>query len=68
MTSFTEWLLGQADRDDLVGDVARDAQSDPGWPAGAERLASFDEHLSRYGADLDALHEAWSEWRGSPDG
>lgn len=29
---FTSWLLEQRDRDDPVGDLARDAGVDPKWP------------------------------------
>ena len=33
--TFTSWLLDQVDRDDPVGDVARDARDDPNFPSGS---------------------------------
>jgi hypothetical protein len=64
---FKTWLRSQADRDDPVGDLARDALQDRDWPRGAARLATLDEHLYELGAIRDAhvaLWRAWAEWRG----
>lgn len=31
---LSEYVLAQADREDAVGDLARDAAADPRWPKG----------------------------------
>lgn len=61
---FEEWLDRQRDRDDSVGDLARDVRVDPCWPAGC-RIVRLHEHLAWWGACEGAhrsLEQAWREW------
>ncbi|WP_198007301.1 YozE family protein [Nitrococcus mobilis] len=65
---FHRWLLRQADRDDLIGDLATDVASDPLFPRNTESRAKLREHLRRRAADslaLVALDEALREFRAS---
>lgn len=61
---FYRWLTHQLERDDPIGDLARDIKRDSAFPAsGSIRAARL--HLSLYGAcgeALRALDEAWSEF------
>jgi hypothetical protein len=62
--SFGKWLLDQTDRNDRVGDLARDASRDRDWPQ-ARSLRGFQEYLRRRKvgeAVLESLGEAWAEW------
>jgi hypothetical protein len=62
--SFEAWLDRQRDRDDGVGDLARDAHIDPRWPEGW-RIVGLHEHLVSWGACEGAhqsLERAWREW------
>ncbi len=61
---FGTWLLGQAKRDDQVGDLARAAHRDPRFPidGGYEDVS---ERLNKLEADPDmhvALEDAELEW------
>ena len=66
--TFVEWLARQTRRRDAVGDLARDARSDPDWPpAGKPSRAKLRAHLEAQGAipaALAALDVAWDEWDG----
>ena len=62
---FTIWLRAQEDRDDPIGDLARDAGTDEGWPKGPGTIAIFRRHLVRKGASHPArntLGVAWTEF------
>jgi hypothetical protein len=62
--SFSVWLKAQTVRDDRVGDLARDAAQDPGWPV-SWGLQVFMEHLDKHGACCEAytaLRAAWAEY------
>jgi uncharacterized protein YozE (UPF0346 family) len=65
VTSFYPWLLRQADRDDPVGALAREAQQDPAWPTRTDALPRLDRYLSGRGATVatrQALRRAYGEW------
>lgn len=67
MTDFQSWLATQGDRDDPVGDLARDVRADPDWP-GFDDLPVLRGYLRNGGAApeaLDALARAFGEWTAS---
>lgn len=60
-SGFTGWLLDQTERDDPVGDLARDAKTDPNFPNGSpgqvlDYLSSIKAKGAR-GALIEALEE-----------
>jgi YozE SAM-like fold len=63
---FVEWLAGQSNRRDAVGDLARDTRADPDWPPvgkpSRSRLHNYLESCGAIAAALDALDVAWDEW------
>jgi uncharacterized protein YozE (UPF0346 family) len=64
--SFYEWLMKQVDRNDPVGDLARDAKSDNQFPVSATHFGRVLGHLAAMGAGQpakQALQEAWREYR-----
>lgn len=64
--SFFEWLMEQTDRDDPIGDLARDAKSDMRFPVSATHFGRVLGHLAAMGAGQpakQALQEAWGEYR-----
>lgn len=64
--SFLAWLALQAQRDDAVGDCARDMLDDTDWPPEAttlETARAYLESVHASGLAIAALHEAWDEWR-----
>jgi hypothetical protein len=63
--SFTQWLAKHQKRDSPLGDLARDAASDPTWPDAPEKKKYIDylEKINAsYGA-IDALHSAWRSYK-----
>lgn len=65
--TFLQWLSGQTERDDPVGDFARDAQADPDKPTGSSVTEEeFSQYLVDEGAGvrvLRAFWRAWDEWQ-----
>lgn len=64
--TFNRWLKAQMEREDPVGDLARDANEDSQWPARAHKFDAFLEHLDEMNACDNAflaLDHAWNEWR-----
>lgn len=64
--SFLTWLALQAQRDDAVGDCARDMLDDPDWPPTATTFDTARAYLRSVNAShlaVDALREAWGEWQ-----
>lgn len=63
--SFRKWLLEQARRNDLIGDLTTDVKNDSDRPA----FATYEEwhaHLTRRGACKEAkaaLRLAWNEFQ-----
>jgi hypothetical protein len=66
--TFIQWLKQQRDRDDPVGDLARDAASDRRFPR-SNSLVRLQAYLAfdTYAIDLAqiALVRAWAEWQGA---
>lgn len=61
---FTDWLLKQVYRDDIVGDFAKDASIDTRKPRNGIRV--WNQHLKSMRAnDLAflALNRAWEEYK-----
>ena len=64
--SFLAWLALQAQRDDAVGDCARDMLDDPDWPTTATTFETARDYLDSVNASrlaIEALREAWDEWQ-----
>lgn len=64
--SFLTWLALQAQRDDAVGDCARDMLDDPDWPPAATTYPTARAYLESVHASrlaIEALREAWDEWQ-----
>lgn len=64
--NFTEWLAKQRNRGTPLGDLAREAAEDDGWPAEGTTLAVFEEHLRRMHASEaahDTLARAWQSYQ-----
>lgn len=62
--TFLAWLLEQDQRDDPIGDLARDVAADPLAPTTDQSpVALYDSltHRADRGA-LDACTAAWREW------
>lgn len=63
--TFIEYLNQQTERQEPVGDIARDAMSDRKWPSQASTISEYHEHLDKAGAcdaAHDALDRAWREY------
>lgn len=56
---FTAWLREQRDREDPVGDLARDAAVDPNWP-GDVSLSDLIDHVG--GVAEGSLRTAYIEY------
>jgi len=62
---FSNWLFKQRERDDRIGDLARDAIADNTWPRQASKKNSFLAYLKKVSACDDAISsfkEAWIEF------
>jgi len=67
VTGFKAWLDTQTQRNDPVGDIARDAAADSRWPRGNAKLGTLIGHLESHGASpaaIEALRGAYDEWCG----
>lgn len=60
--NFTRWLFDQADRDDPVGDLARDAKADPNFPDGDVGECLNYLSRARFREGRRALMEAMEEY------
>lgn len=61
---FTDWLMKQQYRDDMVGDLARDANLDTAKPRNGIRV--WKQHLTAMRANelaFLALERAWEEFK-----
>jgi uncharacterized protein YozE (UPF0346 family) len=66
MKTFYGWLKEQRERDDPVGDVARDAMVDAGFPRWNKPFSAYSSHLRACQASpeaMRALREAWQEYK-----
>jgi hypothetical protein len=64
-TGFSKWLLRQENRDDVIGDLARDAMNDETWCRNGARFYDFWAYLNRLYVDykvLEILADAWREY------
>lgn len=62
--TFMFWLSKQLDRNDAIGDLARDADGDEGFPRSA-RLTDYETHLrdnEACDAAIKTLVRAWAEY------
>lgn len=62
---FTRWLKKQKNRNDGVGDLARDVCEDRGGWHGARSMTGHIDYLCNRGASplaVTALQAAWGEW------
>lgn len=62
---FYDWLMEQTERSDEVGDLARDAASDPEFPSDPRPLVRYHDYLRAHQAPPvvhAALDRAWREW------
>lgn len=62
MKRFYTWLKTQARRDDAIGDLARDARRDSGFPRRGDAMGYLMQRGACSGA-LDAYRAAREEWR-----
>jgi hypothetical protein len=65
--TFGAWLRVQRVRNDVVGDLAKDAASDRHFPR-SRHLEVYVAHLRAMSAcpeALEALRQAWQEWEAS---
>ncbi|MFE5753451.1 YozE family protein [Streptomyces massasporeus] len=62
MQGFRRWLTQFDKARTPLGDLARLAAGDPGWPDGPDRLLTYTDYMERAGAStaaLQALLDAW---------
>lgn len=66
-TAFQSWLKGQVHRDDVIGDLAKDAMRDHYFNAVSHSLESVIAHIKAGGHDradaISAARLAWAEFR-----
>lgn len=60
--SFLSWLLSQAERDDWVGDLARDEIKFPGLDEPTS-FKDLSKQIREAGGDRDVIRAAWHAWR-----
>jgi len=63
--TFLQWVQTQRDREDRMGDLARDVADDRGYPTGRRGRQAWHTHLAVRCAcpeALEALDEAWNEY------
>lgn len=63
--SFREWISKQKDRDDPVGDLARDILQDKDWPASSFRKVTCLKYLkskTNWVVVLETFETAWEEF------
>lgn len=61
--SYWNWMRCQTDRDDPVGDVARDIDIDKEFPKDVADYFDMMKYLKRWSGDLDeAVRESWKEY------
>jgi len=62
-TTFKQWLVTQAKKDTLIGDLARDSMDDKKFPTGIESYGVFETHLFKMFACREALLTLPKAWR-----
>ncbi len=68
--SFATWLHGQTDDPDELGNLARSAQADSGFPKHGDKAIyeGYYETADTDPAFRDAFERAWNEFEGLPPG
>lgn len=70
-TKFLTWLFQQANRDDFVGDLAKDVKRFKNHPHGNSGYSVWLEHVSlhsnRNREVIEAFEEAWKQYEASQD-
>jgi len=67
-SDFHRWLETQVDRDDPVGDLAKDVMIDDEFPVGIESSTEMERHLERHGDHIvKAIRSAWRDFRSQAD-
>ncbi|WP_327415304.1 YozE family protein [Streptomyces sp. NBC_01233] len=65
-SDFRAWLMHHVSEQSAIGDLARDARDDDGWPTGEpESFELYNEYLDSMNASdgaLDALEKAWNHY------
>ncbi len=67
--TFKAWLMLQAKREDMVGDLARNVLKDRTWPP-TQNLVKLRQHLAKHGAVenvVTALDRAYAEYQKQGD-
>lgn len=62
--SFKKWLLQQKDRDDPVGDLARDANNDEHTPSSIQDWKKYFNRIRACEGAHEALERAVREYKG----
>ncbi|WBS02380.1 YozE family protein [Pseudoduganella sp. SL102] len=60
--SFRQWLRTQKNRDDIVGDLARDVLDDSKAPSGRLSKGEWRDYLGGRDHLVNALDEAWAQF------
>ena len=61
--SFSAWLRCQRRRDDRIGDLARDAATDPDFPRSPSDMEDYiRRRYSSAGGAIGSLNKAVAEW------
>lgn len=65
---FGAWLIQQKDRDDPIGDLARDALGDALFPFPAGDVETIRRYITRRGSweARETLEDGVEEWGGTP--
>ena len=61
--SFNTWLKKQSDRDDPIGDFARDALQDPNKPTGIRQWRSHLQQCHACDGAVNAVERAYEEYK-----
>jgi uncharacterized protein YozE (UPF0346 family) len=62
---FHRWLDGQRDRNDPIGDLAKDILRDVTFPTSLSTRRELDEYLARFGIHVTkSFRQAWREFNG----
>ena len=61
--TFRQWLAKQENRDDPVGDLARDVKADKRPAPRVNSYKAWSDHLHRAGASPAALRAFFAAWR-----
>ncbi|MBF5039878.1 hypothetical protein INP77_10285 [Methylophilus sp. 13] len=65
VSSFYKWLNKQSNRDDIIGDLAKDLERARNIPQESNDIEIWLSHLRCNGAcqeAIEAMHEAWAEF------